>query len=404
MNQSAICAVVSRLKRDTIRINRSSAGRFTSSADPRLTLQWPKNVSDRDVQLNLRLQPVDLPAFTQFTQKFAHECQGLLAVGPIIDLQLDDVTFLQPLHLTIPILVPTKKKDAPMKTAVIEPNTPPATTSMNSQSSQQEKILQQQQSIFKSMLGEGKRRARSLSSQQIFLSIDSTNERLVLLYCNPNENTWSIDPNVHLIDSKTHDLISMNTKSFHSRMIIARCEKQLLANKQLQTAIASLEQSLHQRLVSVLLRHRLSNPHEICFVCCASQRTDMIDQDLEQENFASIDEQSKEIVLQEGQLLELRFRGNVLPMEDQQKSHPFAFNTYFPFYFQNNVTEMDRYAQHFSPFFYGFVQIFSKQKVLRTITKEPEKKKATTEVVSSIRCFSFKKKREEDEIKPYQLS
>ena len=175
----------------------------------------------------------------------------------------------------------------------------------------------------------------------------------------------------------------MNTKSFHPRMIIVRCEKQMISNKQLQTSMTSLEQSLHQRSVSVLLRHRLSNPNEICFTCCSSQRLETIDRDLEQENFPSDEEQSKEIILQEGQLLELRFRGNVLPVEDQEKSQPFAFNTYFPFYFQSNVIEIDRYAQHFSPFFYGFVQIYSKQKVLRTIPKDIDKKKQQTEGVSS---------------------
>lgn len=163
MNQSTCCAVVSRLKRDTIHINRKNAGRFTSSADPRFTIQWPKNVSDKDVQLNLRLQPVDLPTFTQFTQNFAHECQGLLAVGPIIDFQFDDVTFSEFLQLTIPILVPTKRKDISNKTTTIEPTTP-TSPAVNSQASQQEKLLQQQQSIFKSMLGESK-------SSKIFLRI-----------------------------------------------------------------------------------------------------------------------------------------------------------------------------------------------------------------------------------------
>jgi hypothetical protein len=167
-------------------------------------------------------------------------------------------------------------------------------------------------------------------------------------------------------------------------MIIARCDKQLLSNKQLPTTISLLEKSLSQRSVSLILRRRLTNPHEICFVCCSTQRTDTVDNDLEQENFTNDNEQSKELILQEGQLLELRFRGNVLPDEDHQKSYPFAFNTYFPYYFQTNVSEIDKYSQHFSSYFYGFVQIFSKQKVLRTITKEIDKKKQQTEIVSSI--------------------
>ncbi len=187
----------------------------------------------------------------------------------------------------------------------------------------------------------------------------------------------------------------MQMKSLYPRMIIARCDKQFISIKQLQTTINLLEQSLNQRSVSVILRHRLSNPNEICFVCCSTQRIDTIDDDLEQEHFTNDDQQSKELILQEGQLLEIRFRGNVLPTVDQQKSYPFAFNTYFPFYYQTNVAEIDKYSQHFSSCFYGFVQIFSKQKVLRTIIKEMDKKKQQSEIVSSMNkiyqinvCFS----------------
>lgn len=165
-------------------------------------------------------------------------------------------------------------------------------------------------------------------------------------------------------------------------MIVARCDKQLMGMKKLQTTIGLLEQTLSQRSVSFLLRRRVSNPHEICLVCCSSQRTDGIDQELQQENYSVDEEQAKEVILQEGQLLELRFRGNVLPIDQRQQSYPFAFNTYFPFYFETNVTEIDKYSQHFSSYFYGFLQIFSKQKVLKTVAKELDKKKTSVESVS----------------------
>jgi len=152
--------------------------------------------------------------------------------------------------------------------------------------------------------------------------------------------------------------------------------------KQLQTTISLLEQTLNQRVATLILRRRLSSPTEICLVCCSSQRTDVVDQEISQENYTNENEQIKEIVLQEGQLLELRFRGNVLPKDREQQSIPFAYNTYFPFYFETNISEIDKYSQHLSPYFYGFIQIFSKQKVLRNVMKEIEKKKQQTEIVS----------------------
>ncbi|CAF2739920.1 unnamed protein product [Rotaria sp. Silwood2] len=367
LNQSASCAVVSRLKRDIVLINRQSSGRFLSNADSRLTIQWPRNVCSTDFHINLRVLPVDLPTFTQFLKNFSNECQGLLAVGPIIELHYDDITLLKPIQFTLPMLVQTKKKVISTKPAVVESPTSQQTTTTTTttdQPSQQELILQQQQSIFKSLLGE-----------------DLSNERLVLLYSGHNENIWHIDRNVSLVDSKTHDIITTNMQYLHSRMIIARYDKKFISTKQLQTTINLLEQSLNQRSVSLVLRRRLSNPNEICFVCCSNQRMHTIDNDLQQENFIDNEEQSKELILQEGQLLELRFRGNVLPIEYNQQSYPFAFNTYFPFYFQTNVCEVDKYSQHLSSFFYGFVQIFSKEKILKFITKELDKKKQQLDIM-----------------------
>src|SRR5690606_32845863 len=103
LTESTSCAVVSRLKLDTVLITKHSGGKFSSSADPRLTMQWPTNVSETDFRLNLRVQPVELSTFTQFSENYSHECQGLLAVGPIIDLHSEDIELLKPIQFTLPM-------------------------------------------------------------------------------------------------------------------------------------------------------------------------------------------------------------------------------------------------------------------------------------------------------------
>lgn len=212
--------------------------------------------------------------------------------------------------------------------------------------------------------------------------IDTSNERLVLLYYGANDNTWHVDTESHLIDSKTHDIITTNIQHLYGRILIARCDKQLMSLKQLPATIGLLEQTLNQRSATLFLRRRLTNLNEICIVCCSSQRTDTIENDIQRENYSNENEQLKEIILQEGQLLELRFRGNVLPTDGDRQPVQFAFNTYFPFYFETAVSEIDRYSQHLSSCFYGFIQIFSKQKLLRNVVKEVDKKKQQPDVVS----------------------
>ncbi|CAF3282800.1 unnamed protein product [Rotaria sp. Silwood2] len=371
LNESSICAVVSRLKHDTILIQKQLSGRYVSNADPRFTLHWPKDVSQNDFSIDICVQPVDLPTFAQFSQHFSHECQGLLAVGPIIELNFDEINLLKPIQFTLPILIQPKKKPIPPKTIPTtndESNILPQPTI--SQPSQQEMIAQQQQLIFKSMLGE-----------------DLSNERLVLLYSGSNDNTWHIDTDIQLIDSKTHDIITTDIQYLHSRIIVARCDKQLMSLKQLPTTICLLEQTLNQRSATLFLRRRLTNPNEICLVCCSGQRADIVENEIQQENYSTENEQVKEIILEEGQILELRFRGNIIPKNNDQQSVQFAFNTYFPFYFETNVSEIDKYSQHLSSYFYGFIQIFSKQKFLRNAMKEIDKKKQQSDIEIDI-CFA----------------
>ena len=383
MHQSASCAVVSRLKRDTILVSKQSSGRFQSTADPRLTVQWPVDVSQIDLRLNLRVQPVESSAFTEFCKTFSHECQGLLAVGPLIDLNADDIPLLKPMYWTIPMVVPNSKNLTVSKSTNAESNDLQQT---GSQPSPSDSIFQQQ-SIFKAILGEGTRSSPSPLSLSLApdrpTALDSSNERLMLLYCMANENTWHVDGHARLTESKTPGLIAVHLNHLPSRMILVRCDRQLMPTKNLSSAICQLERALKQRAVTLVLRHRETNTNEICLVCCSSKRFGAIDRELQREEYGSDDEQCKEIILREGQLLELRFRGNVLPKDAARKPNPFAFNTYYPFYFETNVAEIDTYSQHIAPQFYGFAQIFSKQKVLSTISKDMDKKKQHAEVSSS---------------------
>jgi vacuolar-type H+-ATPase subunit D/Vma8 len=217
---------------------------------------------------------------------------------------------------------------------------------------------------------------------KIFFLKDLSNERLVLLYSGFNEKTWHIDTDIRLIDSNIHDIITTDIQYLHSRMIVVRYDKQLMSLRQLQATISLFEQKLNQRSATLILRHRSLNSNEICLVCCSSQHKETISNEIQEENYSSNNEQIKEIILQEGQLLELRFRGNVLPIDNAQQSIPFAFNTYFPFYFETTISEIDKYAQHLSSYFYGYIQIFSKQKLSRNLMKEIEKKKQQIEIVS----------------------
>ncbi|CAF1289442.1 unnamed protein product, partial [Didymodactylos carnosus] len=318
-------AVVSRLKRDKIIINKDKRGKYTSSADQRFTIEWEQNIVQNDFRIDACIQPVDLPTFSEFRQRNPHDCDGLIAVGPIVELMFDDVELLKKIGVTLPMLIQMKKTPKHQAPKPTQDQQLPPSSNDPVQMSSQDTLLQQQQQIFKSVLGD-----------------DSETERLVLLYSGLNENTWHVDNGVRLIDSKTKDLITTHLSTLYGRLIVARVEKHL-TNKQLKSTISLLYKSLTQRSVTVLLRTKITAPNEVCLVCFPSSRIDTLDKELSQENYTNNDEQMKELVLQEGQLLELRFRGNVLPSSAQKQKQlkiPFAFNTNFPFYWEE-VTKQE---------------------------------------------------------------
>jgi hypothetical protein len=382
LHRSSACAVVSRFKHENVFINQNQSGSFQSTADHRVTMQWPHCVSQNDIQLRFRIQPMDSSIFSTFCQKYSHECHGLLALGPIVDINVDDIPLLKPIRWTSPVLVQTKMSMSSTKVAMHDTtNTQPMSTI--SPPTQQELIVQQQQSIFRSLLGEGTHEHLCSCSYIVHIRLDSGHERFVLLYFMSSDNVWQADSNVHFIDSKLHDFVTIEMSYLHNRMIVVRCDQQLMNLKKLQTTMNLLEQTLRERSMSLILRRRLTSSNEICLVCCSMQRMDTIDQDLQTENYTDKDEQIKELIVNEGQMLEVRFRGNVLPKDQQQRTYRFAFNTNYPYYLETIVNEIDRYSQHLSSYFYGFVQIFSKKKILKSINKEIDKKKALAEPVST---------------------
>lgn len=203
---------------------------------------------------------------------------------------------------------------------------------------------------------------------------------------------WHIDKDVRLKESKNRDMVSTDIQSLHNRMIVARYDRRSLSSKQIQQNVALLDQVLHQRSMILILRRQIQNPSLLCFICCSNETRPLVDQDLQIENYAIDDQQVKELFVQEGQLLEIRFRGNVQPVDAQQRSVPFVFNTHFPFYYETLVQEVDRYAQHLSPHFYGFLQIFDRTMNEQLTSKDVERKKSTNESVtcSSTVSFSFR--------------
>lgn len=137
-----------------------------------------------------------------------------------------------------------------------------------------------------------------------------------------------------------------------------------------------VERAIHHRTMQVVLRQRSDDPNEVVIVCCPASRTDKTIKILGEEGFDEGPPPSKDIIVKEGQILDIMFRGNIR-CDDAEKIS-IVFNTFIRGRTEFNVEEIDKFAQKSFSFYRGFAQVFTTVHVQRPVvgtdkTKAPQK-------------------------------
>lgn len=127
---------------------------------------------------------------------------------------------------------------------------------------------------------------------------------------------------------------------------------------QIERIAFMLENSIMYRTVQVFLRQRNDDPNEIILSCAQTNKTERALRKLGELGYEEGPGPSKEIVVKEGQVLDIVFRGNIQCTQQSQKLRV-IFNTHIKSSLDFRVEEIEKFAQKSFHTYRGFAQVLS---------------------------------------------
>jgi hypothetical protein len=119
-----------------------------------------------------------------------------------------------------------------------------------------------------------------------------------------------------------------------------------------------LENSIMYRTIQVFLRQKTYDPKEIIVSCAHSNRAERAVRKFEEIGYEEGPSPSKDILVREGQVLELSFRGNI-QCQENRGNLKLLFNTHIRSRLDFSVEEIEKFAQKSFHTYRGFLQIYS---------------------------------------------
>ncbi|XP_062566933.1 death domain-containing protein 1-like, partial [Saccostrea cucullata] len=343
-----VFAVVLRLKKDTLAFMRRG-NKVNSTVDARITFTCKPGTFKNNVCFTSEVQTLDVNTVTDLNKRYPTECGSLLSSSPILRFQIPNRKFAKPLTLTLPLPPNTVKQKRPQSVAP---------GSLN-----REKMDQREQAP-----------ARPVSSMGFTPKEDEPEEESHLIV-RDDKGPWMVLPKVNLVQPKNKDIVTFDIKEPHDRFILVKT-KQGVSPLSIEKIANHVEKAIHHRTMHVILRQRSDDPNEIVMMCCPASKTEKIIKKLGEEGFDEGPPPSKDIIVKEGQILTVGFRGNI--QCDNDDDIKMVFNTFIRGRKEFSVEEIDKFAQKSFPFYRGFAQVFTKVMVQRPVVaadkaKAPQK-------------------------------
>ena len=163
-----------------------------------------------------------------------------------------------------------------------------------------------------------------------------------------------------------------------------------VSTPRLESFAEQLETILHHRTVNFFLRQPANAPYEILISCCNSSRLDREIKTCTTDGYDEGPPPSKDIIVKEGQIMEVKFRGNIHCVTNDVDLR-FIYNTHIKCRLEFEVRETDIFAQKSLQYYRGFAQLSSVFCVPKHITaseKLKQKTPAAAEMIEETRTVS----------------
>ncbi|XP_053387400.1 death domain-containing protein 1-like isoform X2 [Mercenaria mercenaria] len=365
-------AVFSRLKRDYATLSKKG-GKVTSSYDQRISLTVPRDCIHGKDHILMEVQPVDSASVNDLKTR-SKTCKGLLNSSPIIHMEFESSEFNKPVTVTVPCPPnPTKaKKIAAMRKAKEEKmNNPPKVHVLlpheieaMEKEKQKSKLQKMQEQIAADENKVEEPKPTKWYMGDYANNEDDENDNLFLISAQGNK--WTPVENVNIMQVKL-DLLQFDLEKPLEKFMVLRTKTNVHEDTvgHMATEMSNL---LSQKFVQVILKQKSDDPFDTVMSVVPQTKTEKTLKQLSQEGYDDGPEPSQVLSINEGDVIEVGFRGNVKNKDEE--GIQFVYNSNLKSETEFYACEVDKYLQKNFPVYRGVVEVFRKYKVKNTTKRK----------------------------------
>lgn len=353
-------AVMTRLKRDYITFSKRAA-KIASSYDQRVTLTVAKDTFRSKEHILLQVQPVDSATVHELQQK-RPECKHILTSSPIIKIRWDGGGMSRPITVTIPCPPnPAKaRKIAQMRKLKEEKMKQPKPVIMTYSEEEEKrraleekrkKYQQQQQDALEDQ--EEKKVQAKWYMGDYAHNDDDENDQLFFL-TRSNNGKWTVHDDVDIQQTKL-DLLQFDIdKPFETFMVLRT--RTNTPEDTVPPMAHIISEFLVQRFAQVIVKQRSDDPYDTVISVIPASKSAKLMKDLSGRGYVEGPDPSPIINLNEGDHIEITFKGNVC--DTSHKPPVFVFNSNMISELELYLSEVDKYLQKNFRVYRGVIQVF----------------------------------------------
>lgn len=360
MKTFAKFAVMTRLKRDYISFSKRSA-KVASSYDQRITLTVAKDTFTSKEHILLQVQPVDSTSIHELQNKKV-ECKHLLTSSPIIKISWEGAEILKPITVTMPCPPnPAKaRKIAQMRKLKEEKMNAPRPVVVTYDEEQErkrqleEKKKKYQQQQQEALQAEQEKKVQTKWYMGDYAHTDDDENDLLFLVSRSANGKWVVHEDVHILQVKL-DLLQFDMiKPFDSFMVL---RTRINTSEEAVIPMAqTISDFLTQRFAQVVIKQRNDDPFDTIISVVPASKTTKATKEMAARGYLEGPDPSPIINLNEGDHIELAFRGNIC--DTSNKPTAFVFNSNISSELGLYLSEVDKYLQKNFSVYRGVIKVY----------------------------------------------
>ncbi|KAM7243098.1 hypothetical protein CapIbe_005592 [Capra ibex] len=339
-----IFSVVSCLKKESFTVTKKGLTHKTSM-DSRISLNYPPGVFNSSVLVQIKVQPVD-PSLVAYLKTQQETSYSVLSTSPVIHIQHPSThPFQKPVTVFLPCSPHPDKKN--LGSEIDHKRTACTTTN---------RIIPL---YFNRTKSTSIRRPRNNAC-----------ESFKLLGFRSRESGWFVLDDV-VVRSVQSGSISFELCEHLERFIVLHSSSNV-DNSHLVSFVKSLEEAMFSTTACAILYYRKDNPHGIVILVVPSKDLYQVLGNLRSEASSGPPEPSRHFQVKEGELLLLRFTGNIFASsngKDYGKDYKLIFHLQRKPRLELQIKEVDEFGNYSCPHYKGAIVVYKvpKEKIVHNL-------------------------------------